>query len=469
MHKNPAGIFLILMIAATTAIDATAGEDTAARPPAADDRGSFDWHEFVRDPEKTRQSGDSTVTSYLSLLDALEAGAYAEAEIVAKQVIDGLLRQAGDNDDAQALANLATVQYLAANFDASVQNFQASIERVESRRDMLSPELVLPLRGLAAAYTAREQPVLAARTLDRALHISNVNDGPHSPSQIPILRSLLELNVEQGDNAAALALLDRVYLIEERHYTPDAEALLPTLYFKAAVHARLGMELAERNTYRQIIDITRATRGKDDISLVEPYLSMARTFVYDLDEAVFRSLPTAPTAEWYFQQALDIAQSNPQADTSTRNRCLLSLADYYTIIGDYSRANALYQQAWTLLSADDDGLAQRRHDLEINQALSQRRPHEYANFKYGSDIHEADPADLLNGYVSVTYTIDEHGETRDIQIAEADPRGFTPMETRVRQAVKKFVFRPRYTEGQAVPTSDQVYTHRYFYRPTDLE
>lgn len=471
MRNTAAGILLILVSATTAAEDAPAVAAAPFSVPADNVSQTLEWREFVRKPYAAADPAFETGTRYGTLVEALENESFAEAEVVAKQMVDELVRESGPTGTAatQALINLAAVQFLAADYDAARLNFQASINRIEDRNDMLSPDLVLPLRGLAASYAATEQPAMAARSLDRALHISNVNAGPHNPSQIPILLSLLDLNLEQGDDAAALSLLDRMYLIEVRENTLYSDALLPMLNYKAGIEGRLGRELEERNTYRQIIDITRRTRGKEDLSLVEPYLQIARTFVYDLDEAVFRSLPTAPTAEWYFRQALDIAESNPAADTPTRNRCLLSLADYYTVIGSYAKANALYVRAWELLGSDDEFLAQRRDALEINQPLSVRRPGEYADFEYGSDIREADPDELLEGFVTVTYAIDEHGATRNIEVAEADPAGFSPMEIRVRQAVKSFIFRPRYAAGQAVATADLSYTHNYYYRPSDLK
>ena len=471
MRIPAAGFLLIVAASVATAEDAHAGDPAAYPTGAVNTSTTIDWREFLRNPRGNADAADEAGSRYRTLVEALDNASYAEAEVVAKQMVDETVSESGYTAQAatSALVNLAVVQFLAADHDAARLNFATSVERIEERNDRLSEELILPLRGLAATYAASGQPVEAARGLERALHISNVNAGPHSRGQLPILQSLIDLSLDQGDAGTALSLLDRVYLIEVRENTPESDALLPMLYYKAGVEARLGLEAEERNSYRQIIDITRRTRGKDDVSLVDPYLRMAKTFVYDLDEPVFRSLPTAPTAEWYLRQALDIAETSPQSDTPTRNRCLLMLADYYTVVGNYARANALYEQAWTLLSANEEDLPVRQQSLEVNLPLLQRRPGEYADFAYGSDIRETDRADLLTGHVTVTYSIDEHGQSRDVEVADADPAGFGPMEIRVRQAVKSFVFRPRYADGRAVSTGDLSYRHEYFYRLSDLD
>ena len=407
---------------------------------------------------------------YDNYSDALAVDAFAEAEVAAKQMVT-LVLQRPDNekfDVSQALINLAAAQQLGGDLDTAMLNYQAAVDNIESQGDLLSQHLVSPLRGLAAAQADRDGPVVAVRTLDRALHISNVNSGPHSSQQVPILESMLQISLEHGDDASAKNMLERIYTLALREYSLGAEELLPTLMYKARVENQLGMQLAERETYRQIIKITSRTRGAEDFSLIEPYLKIGRTYVYDAAGESYRSLPTAPTAEWYFKKAVRIAESSPDSNIRTRSACLLSLADYYTVVGVEGKADSLYRYTWKLLSADDSMHAQRDADLSQLRPLAFRRPHNYANFGYKSDIHESSPDELLTGVLTVSYTIEKDGTTTAIEIIEADPAGFEPMELRVRQAVKKFVFRPRYIDGEATEAADQHYRHEYFYRLSDL-
>lgn len=456
--KKTAGFLALFVVATTNVVLAETSQDA-----------SFDWSDLVRSPAAGRSP--RTDLAYDRFIDSLTVGGYPEAEITAKQTLEQLLQEVGQDSAAiaQALVNLAVAQNLLADHASAILNYQSAIQLIEGRNDRLSPDLVAPLRGLAQAYSASTEAALAMRTLKRALHISNVNAGPHNPGQVPILESMLRESLRQQDDGAALALLDRIYLLNVREHSPDAEELIPTLFYKADVEARLGLLLEERESYRRIISIARHNRGEHDLSLIRPYMGMARTLRADAHEVVFRSMPTAPTAEWYLKEALEVAKAHPEVDPLIRNECLLALADHYTLAGVHGKAETLYRQSWALLSSNPAHAEQRRKELEGNQPLAQGHPHDYANFAYGSDIHEADADELLQGFVELGYTIDPAGRTTDLAIVAAEPAGFSRMETRVWQAVRSFVFRPRLADGRTVASPGQRYRHEYHYRLSDLE
>ena len=468
--KNDICFAVLILLLGTNS--APAQESTVQPAPHEFDSGSrqADRLDIIRPPSMPVDQTAAERELYDSFIESLANGSYSEADVAAKRMVTLALEHADDNYFAvsQALINLAVTQQLADDSDSAILNYEASISHIEQRGNLLSQRLIAPLRGLATAQYANGQPATALRTLDRALHISNVNAGPHSFAQIPLLDLMLQTRMDQDDQAGAKKMLERIHTLALREYSLGSEELLPTLIYKADVEKRLGMQLAQRETYKDIIKITARTRGNDHFSLIDTYLKIARTYVYDAEGFFYRSLPTAPTAEWYYKKAIAIADSNPDADVLTKSTCLLALADYYTIAGVYGKAHSLYAQTWDLLSAEESRHAQRNTELAQLKALSKRRPHNYANFGYKSDIHEAKPEDLLSGAITLSYTVSEHGTTKDVEIIAADPAGFEQMELRARQAIKKFVFRPRLVDGMAIESPDQRYRHDYFYRTSDL-
>ena len=104
-----------------------------------------------------------------------------------------------------------------------------AIEILEVIEDRLNEQLVNPLKGLAAAQLNNGRPDLATNTLDRATHITHVNEGPHNYDQVEILESLAEANVRLGDIEAARDLLDRIHILNVRHFEDDALGLLPSM------------------------------------------------------------------------------------------------------------------------------------------------------------------------------------------------------------------------------------------------
>jgi len=434
------------------------------------DSDSVNRPDIIRPPSMPVEQEDNYREQYDRLLESLANGEYSEAEIAAKVMVTLSLPH-GDSEGSglpQALINLAATQQLSQDFSTAILNYQASIKHIENRGDLLSPDLVAPLRGLASAQTANDNPAAGLRTLDRALHISNVNKGPHSLDQLPILDSMLKTHLQHHDVDDTKKLLGRIDTLARHAYPPGSEELLPALFYKARIEGQLGMQLDERQTYREIIRISARQRGDDHISLIEPYLKIANTYVRDAEGNNYRSLPTAPTAEWYFKKAIAITESSEEADILTKENCLLSLADYYTVIGAEGKADTLYREAWDLLSSDQRYGEQRDADLGGLKPLIQVQPNRYADFEYKSGIYESKPEDLLQGTVTIAYTVRRDGTTKRIEIVEAEPPGFEKMELRVRNAAKDFRFRPRYVNGKAVEVRDQRYRHEYFYQTSDL-
>jgi hypothetical protein len=53
-------------------------------------------------------------------------------------------------------------------------------------------------------------------------------------------------------------------------------------------------------------------------------------------------------------------------------------------------------------------------------------------------------------------------------MVEAEPAGFADMERAVLNNLRAMVHRPRLVEGDAVQTDDLTFTHKFFYRESDL-
>jgi protein TonB len=56
----------------------------------------------------------------------------------------------------------------------------------------------------------------------------------------------------------------------------------------------------------------------------------------------------------------------------------------------------------------------------------------------------------IEGWVHLRFTVTALGSTDDIQVVEADPRGY--FETAAKSAVKRYKYKPRVEDGVAVPT-----------------
>jgi tetratricopeptide (TPR) repeat protein len=369
---------------------------------------------------------------------------------------------------ARALQNLAVAQQVQGSHESAIQNYQAALNLIASEEDNLSPALILPLRGLAMVHLDSGRSDEAFATFDRAMHVSNVNYGPHSLKQLPILNSKLQIHLEQDDPAAALDALDRMYMLYTRKYSRDSEELLPALYQKAKTYEQLNMRGEAYRAWRHIRAIKRELYAENDVALIEPNIKMAAISVHILHESVYRAVTTS-IAEKHLKKALWIAENNPDSGWEAKRDCLLALADYYTLFNLRGRAHRYYVATWELLSSDDHYLVARAESFASPVPLSQSLPDPYTDFEYNPDREKLTQDDYLEGEMVMEFTINDRGRTEDHRVVGANPPNFSRMEYRVRKAVKDFVYRPRYVDGVAANTGDQQYRIKYFYLPLDYE
>lgn len=438
-----------------------ANDDNAALQSSVD----FDWPVFILPPPA---GADSRSTSDFDFLEsALANESFSEAEILAKRMVEQAIAGGIDSGArARALHNLAVTQQTLGKHDSAKQNFVAAVDVISVDQDNLSSDLILPLRGLASALLATEQAGEAFSVLDRALHISNVNYGPHNLEQLPMLDSKIDFHLEHGDSESALDVLEHVYVLYTRRYSRLSAELLPAHYQRANVFSQLKNYNEERRAWRHILAIKQAHHAADDVELIEPKIRLAANIVRSMRTNSFRSVSSSD-AEKHLKSALRIARNSPEGDWKVRMDCLLSLADFYTLFDMKARARRYYSEAWDLLSADESLATTRRENLESPVVISQRPPDPYANFEYRSDRDNSRQEDYLEGEMTLKFTVDDRGRPRDVRIVAAEPPEFSHMERRVLNAAKQFVYRPRLVDGVPADTGDHQYRARYYYRPSD--
>lgn len=402
---------------------------------------------------------------YRSLLDE---GAMDEADTSAKRIVAMAIRIFGPEslETAKALNNLAIVQSRSGQFDAAIQNFESAVGIIEDVEDRLNAQLVNPLKGLGAAQLNSGRPDLAVETYNRARHITHVNDGPHNIEQVEILEALAESTLRAGDSEAARDVLDRIHVLNVRHFQNNALGLLPSLMRRGDWQHKAGYYNDERATYRRAIRIIEAQLGKDHPSLLPPLQMLGRSFYFvDLNDQALSRPGVVPTGEVYFKRAVRIAESVPDLHWSEMVDAQLALADYYIYSEAHNRARSIYTEMWTLLSADEERLQARARLLEQPNVLLQRPLPSYVS---PSAANNAKDEKMLTGTIRVDYTVSPRGRVRDLR-TEAIPPEFTDMQRMVHREIRSRVFRPMMANAELQTTGNQVFEHTFFYRQSDLD
>ncbi len=398
---------------------------------------------------------------------------YDEADTVAKRVVELAIDLHGpqSNEFAKALTNLAIVQFQTEEYDAAQQNFESAIEIIEDNEDRLNAQLVNPLKGLGAAQLESGRPDLATRTFGRAIHVTHVNEGPHNLEQIELLESIAETYLRMGDMEAAKEAQDSIYAINIREYELDTPALVPSLVRRAEWQHRAGFIFDERATYRRAIRIIEQHEGKDSINLVEPLIKLGRSYFFlDTTGAISMHDSSMSSGEIYFRRAARIATESPESGWQIVAQATLALGDYYMYINSPQRGRQVYQEAWQLLSETEEGLAVRREQLEQVIPLKQNKLPLYISGG-NSENENTQPTEdpLLQGSVTISYTVSIRGRATALKLIEAQPPQFESMTKRVQREARRRIFRPRLVDGDVVETPDQTLIHKYFFRQSDLD
>jgi tetratricopeptide (TPR) repeat protein len=396
----------------------------------------------------------------------LEESNFDQADISAKRVIEMAIKLHGpqSHETAKALNNLAVVQSSTQQYDAAIQNFTAAIEIIENIEDRLNEELVNPLKGLGAAQLGNGRPDLASKTYGRATHITHVNDGPHNIDQVEILESLAEANVRLGLIDEARDVLDRIHILNVRHFSDDAMGLLPSLMRRAGWQHEAGYYNDERATYRRAIRIIEDSVGKEDPRLIDPLIKLGESFYY-FEPMTHESSPFigSSTGEVYLKRANRIAERSANFPWLERASTKLALADYYIFSSEYARAKNIYQEVWNDLGADDDRLAMRQELLGQPRAIWKESLPSATSGAAGSTRRDGE---IRTGEVNVIYEITQRGRAR-IKEATVNPEEFTAIRRIIEREVKRRVYRPMLVDGTTVGSGPQLFRHEFKYSQTE--
>lgn len=406
-------------------------------------------------------------------LELIGEGQLDEADTVAKRVVELSIRHTGPRslDTSRALTNLAIVQARTGQNEAAQQNYAAAIDIVEEREDRLSPRLINPLKGLGAAQLAGGRPDLAAETYARAVHITHVNEGPHNMDQIELLESLAETKLSMGLIEEAQSAHDSIYSLNLRHYESNPLDLVPSLMRRAGWQHRTGYIFDEQSTYRRIIRIIETEKSKDDIALIEPLTKLGRSYFFQDLSGADPYTQIAPSAgELYIKRALRIARESPQSDWKVLTDALLAIGDYNMFRVNQIRAERYYEEAWDLLSQDEnDEERLQERDSRLGQARALRSDPlpRYAGSATNADRLNPE-INLREGSITFSYDVSDRGRVENFRVIEANPAEFYDMSRNVYRDLRSRLYRPRIYNGRPVATEGITTTHEFLYKQSDL-
>jgi tetratricopeptide (TPR) repeat protein len=159
------------------------------------------------------------------------------------------------------------------------QRYLDAVQALEAHGGAYDAALSEQLLGLGSAYQAAGRHAEAAEALARAAHITRVNEGLYSTSDLPILERLIESYSALGEWDGVGTSYQQMFQIHRRNYGESDERMLPALQRLSAWH--LGAYLgdigedpinhleAARNLYESSLGILQAKPPGSDPRLPE--------------------------------------------------------------------------------------------------------------------------------------------------------------------------------------------------------
>ena len=180
---------------------------------------------------EAEQAADRDIDHLFELYrQARSSGLTDEADTLAKKIVNAAIDSDGLDSKvtATALTNLGMLQLAQDENVSAIQNFSSAVDIVERVENRLSPDLILPLKGLGKAQMQAGHPDRAAAAWRRAVHVSHVNFGPHNYEQVETLYSIARLLYDVGASDEAYKIYKRISFLHKRESKKYREDDLPS-------------------------------------------------------------------------------------------------------------------------------------------------------------------------------------------------------------------------------------------------
>ena len=467
---------LCLAASGTYPARAAAG-DTASVPATGTVQGAIESAGTAAAPAAAAAPAPSSTTDTVAAAEPSDAAAGADQESPA----------AADAPPAEAdtaAAQAAAAEEVAAAPSPATERHLEAVRAIEDEGGAYAPELPQHLLGLGLAYQQQGLHAQAVETLNRAAHVSRVNEGLYNAADIPILEHLIESYAALGDWEQVDNRYQQVFRIHHRNYGERDARLLPALQKLSSWHLRAYIDdtggeplnhlLTARNLFDSSMQIIQENYGPADAriadtlrqrALVDYYLASyapppEEGFGFGTESMEPAATPTYVVNSFVagreaLRRVVELRQQDGKSTGLERSRALAELADWHQLFSRRQTALRIYQEAWTLGAQAGEASPQI-----LATVFGQPRalPVLPAELDAAAPAPSTDPA-----WITVRFAVSETGRAEGLEVIESSPPAADKYVSRLRKRVLGTAFRPRFDAGQPVATSNVSY--RYTYTP----
>jgi tetratricopeptide (TPR) repeat protein len=413
-------------------------------------------HADTRDSNKTDSLNiDPLDQAQAHFLELFNEGLYAEAVVAAKQTLEMSRWTYGNVSVEAALTqiNLATSQSYTGDQQAAIENYTNSIVIIENIEGIISPRLINPLMGLAAAYNATGLYDLGLPAYERSLRINHVELGLQNEPQMAIRDGLTESHIGLGDLNKADFQQEVQLTITKNEYGENSERLLPSIYKLAEWYQRTNQPEQEAYQYRTALRLIQNNTDKQSPDQIDVLRNLATVYQ--------RSNMPAETMR-LLKRAYRINAEADEPDPLLAADIQVQIGDVYNLFGNRRNAQRYYVGAWNTLEqlGGQETLLEEYFAMPVhlgNSNLTEVYPN---NLQTMTD-YQQDPDKFMSGHITAKFDVDTSGRVQNIRIIESDPTGL--LDKHVRMKLSRQNYRPQILDGIPVEAKDEQLQHQFSY------
>ena len=334
--------------------------------------------------------------------------------------------------------------------------------------------LQLPiLANMIESYAAMKQTANTNEIIDQVFAIKSRNLDRNSVEYVPILLEQAEIKAMNGQFRTARELIYLALEILDQSLSENDPGLVDALKGLALVRY---MEQANRTAKSKLEAhhlvappirlpiIAQAPTSTDDARNPGPTDSrISRPTAARLVPRFEREIVTNPPIGLLSQgrkegtSALQkmiyiMEEHHERFSVIKRAEAHIWLGDWCMLIRKLDLADESYRAAWQILADEDDATGLLASYFGQPKRLKYHKP---AIPRKGAGMYE----NYDGKYVEVRYSVDENGRVRKLKLGDSNSPA--TMNTRLRSAVKRAIFRPRYEDGQAVATDNLFFREEF--------
>jgi TonB family protein len=437
------------IVEATTVV-----RDTAAAPERT--LGDDEAPDDATDPDQPFEIPSvehlTRLETQLEFVDLFEQQRFADALPLAESLVTLTESEFGrpSGELATALNNLAVIQRNLGRYEESKASYVDSIEMYREVEGPYTDSIIAPLVSLGANYHATGDYTQALGIFQEARTVNRRSFGLLNPDQVEIvyhiattLSSMSRYEEAHRQHEDALRLMERVHGSDTLEFVPYiyryAEWLTSAFQFEPA-----------RFQLVRAMDIIREIEGPDSLSLVRPLRQIGNSYrIQKLAEG--RGISA-------LRRALEIADSTAEPDPLVTARVLRDIGDWYTAFSRVSSTGEEYRQAWELLGDVDNG-------EQIRARWFSEPDYVLREYPSSRGLADADDIGAVEGFVRITFDVDEYGDPLNVMVLESEPAGFKD-DTMLR-AIRRSRFRPRVVDGEVVYSAGLIRNFTFYYEPEE--